>query len=34
MTVLFILLFTFGGGRFRNWLQASPGRIGRSPAGP
>lgn len=33
MTLLFVLLFTFGGGRFRNWLQASPGRIGRFTGG-
>ena len=33
MVGLFVLLFTFGGGRFRKWLQASPGRIGRFTGG-
>ncbi len=33
MVVLFVLLFTFGGGRFRKWLQASPGRIARFTGG-
>lgn len=33
MAALFILLFTLGGGRFRKWLTASPGRLERFTGG-
>jgi hypothetical protein len=33
MALLFVLLFVFAGGRFRNWLAASPGRIERFTGG-